>query len=295
MRGSFPNIDLDDNRVTPPPRFSIIIPTHGRSKRLPATLSALERLDVDSGAIEVIVIDDGTVPPVAVPKSTLAVRVLRQPRGGPARARNHGAREARGQILIFLDDDCEPDKGWLREISRRLDPGVAVGGSMWNGQPENVFAEASHLVVEEFTRSQRSDSDSPRFLPTANLALYKDSFFAAGGFDERFPAAAGEDREFCARWLSRGFSLELEPAAIVYHSHPMGLMRFLRQHYAYGNGARRFYSGHPSARRTPPAFYSRLFTTLTHRASTKRRVAALVWLSQIVTGVGYITGSRRER
>ena len=106
--------------MIPHPDFSIIIPTYGRLERLAATLRAIERLESTPDSFEVIVVDDGSFPPVVVPESSLRVHMIRQPRRGPASARNRGARDARAPILIFLDDDCAPDRGWLREISRRV-------------------------------------------------------------------------------------------------------------------------------------------------------------------------------
>lgn len=282
--------------MIPQPDSSIIIPTYGRAERLAVTLAALSRLDAAQGSFEVIVVDDGNARQIQVSDSPFPVRVIRQQKGGPARARNRGAREARAAFLVFLDDDCSPDSGWLRAISRHAKPGVAVGGLIRNGLPDSAFAEASHLVLGEFTHAHRSASDnSLEFLPSANLAVDSESFWQAGGFDERFSAPAGEDRDFCARWLGQGHSLMLEPEAVVFHSHSMGLARFIRQHFAYGSGARRLYETHSSARRTPASFYSRLLSAAFEQGVSLRasRVAALLVISQIASAAGYLAGRRR--
>ncbi|MGK2963482.1 MAG: glycosyltransferase [Gemmatimonadaceae bacterium] len=285
--------------MTPPqPDFSIIIPTYGRAERLAVTLAALERLESAPGSFEVVVVDDGNVPQIQVSDSPFPVRVIRQQRGGPSCARNRGAREACGAVLVFLDDDCSPKPGWLRAISTPAKPGVAVGGLIRNGLPDNAFAEASHLILGEFTRAHRSASDnSLQFLPAANLAVDSASFWHVGGFDERFQAPAGEDRDFCARWLRQGYSLVLEPEAVVVHSHSMGLAGFIRQHFAYGGGARRFYESHPLARRTPGSFYSGLLSAPFGREVSvpASRVVVLLGISQIVSSLGYLAGSRRAR
>ncbi len=283
--------------MNPQPHFSIIIPTYGRAERLAVTLAALGRLDSAPGSFEVVVVDDGNVPQIRVSDSPFPVRVIRQPRGGPSSARNRGAREACGGVLVFLDDDCSPDAGWLRAISKQAKRGVAVGGLIRNGLPESAFAEASHLILGEFTRAHRSASDnSLQFLPAANLAVDRASFWQAGGFDESFQAPAGEDRDFCARWVRQGFSLVLEPEAVVFHSHSMGLVGFIRQHFAYGGGARRYYESHPLARRTPASFYSGLLSASFEQGVSvpASRVAVLLGISQIVSAAGYLAARRRS-
>src|SRR6266542_3472340 len=88
--------------------LSIVIPTRDRPSSLRACLAALANQQNVTGEIEVVVVDDGSVRNV---EPSLAgwpggpVRLLHQANAGPGAARNRGAREARGRVLLFLDDD----------------------------------------------------------------------------------------------------------------------------------------------------------------------------------------------
>jgi GT2 family glycosyltransferase len=257
------------------------------------TLAALARLDARPDSFEVIVVDDGSPDPVVLPKLDVPLRLVRQLHGGPGRARNCGARQARAPLLIFLDDDCAPERDWLREISARVTPTAAIGGSIRNALRNNRFAEASHLLTREFIFAQRSPrTASFEFLPTANLAVPSEAFWRR----EDFPLAAGEDRDFCRRWRQNGYRLLLSRTAIVNHLRDMRGRDFVRQHYHYGQGARFFYNAHREAPRMSVPFYSRLLRAVFKRG-TLRQVASLgglVAVSQASTAIGYVCRVLRD-
>ena len=106
-----------------------------------------------------------------------------------------------------------------------------------NALPDNPYATASQLLIsylyEYFNRSSRA----ALFLTSNNFAMRRDRFHAVGGFDERFPLAGGEDREFCDRWLRKGMRLVHTHDAVIQHAHPLSLTSFVRQHANYGRGA----------------------------------------------------------
>ena len=83
-------------------------------------------------------VDDGGDPPlgevVAPFESNLTLTLLRQANGGPAAARNAGAKRARGEFLAFTDDDCLPEPGWLTGLAEALSgaPDCMVGGAILN-------------------------------------------------------------------------------------------------------------------------------------------------------------------
>lgn len=273
------------------PDWSIVIPTHARGARLADTLAALAHLDAPPGSFEVVIVDDGSPDPVRLPELDLELRLVRQPRSGPALARNRGAREARSPGLIFLDDDCAPEPGWLREITARVTPGTAIGGSVRNGFRGNLFAEASELLLREFIFAQYSpESTSFEFLPTANLAASTEAFWQVEGFDEGFRHAAAEDREFCRRWRQRGYRFQLAPAAIVYHFHDLRWRDFWRQQYRYGQGSGLYYKIHSQAPRTSRHFYLRLFRAAFESGAIRApALGGLLAVSQVATMMGYFS------
>jgi len=117
-----------------PPVISVVIPAYGYPAGLDRVLTALARQEFPAG-FEILVVDDGSpVPlePVTQPyRDVLNIRYLRLPNGGPARARNTGARAAEGEWVAFTDHDCEPAPDWLAQLVRegeRSGP-VLLGGS----------------------------------------------------------------------------------------------------------------------------------------------------------------------
>lgn len=224
------------------PIASIIIPTRSRPRKLWLCLAALSR-NGEAIPKEVIVIDDGSPPKLSVEIDSLAgtagARLLRHPRAGPAAARNRGAAEARGRLLIFLDDDCQPRSGWLEAIVREFESGNAIlaGGPILNGAKANLFAEATQLLVDYVSRVSINAGLAWGFMPSCNLAISRESFDRLGGFDESFSFAGGEDREFFARALRQGLETRFVKEAAVCHFHEMNLATYFQQHIRYGRGA----------------------------------------------------------
>ena len=136
------------------------------------------------------------------------------------------------------------------------------------------------------------------FLASANLALRRDRFVALGGFDERFPTAAAEDRDLCARAVDLGMRVVLAPDAAVRHHRPSGPAHLWRQHVEYGRGARRLARrraglGQPAVRagRGFPGALARSTLRAT-RAAGSPAVVPLVGLTQLATAWGYATDKR---
>jgi GT2 family glycosyltransferase len=204
-------------------------------------------LDYPRDRFEVIVVDDGSkLPPEAVVESfrdQLDVTLLAQAHAGPATARNTGAARAKGEFLAFTDDDCAPDPGWLNALAARLTtaPTYLLGGRTLNALPENLYSAATHLLVAYLYATYNADPDRARFFTSNNLAVSAGRFHAIGGFNTTFPFAAGEDREFCDRWLHLGHPMAYVSEALVYHAHALTFRQFWRQHYYYGRGAFHFH------------------------------------------------------
>jgi GT2 family glycosyltransferase len=284
------------------PVFSIVIPTYSRPVQLETCLAAIGKLDYPRDLLEVIVVDDGGTTPSSVEdeiRDGVPLKRIVQAHAGPAAARNRGAANACGQFVAFTDDDCEPDRDWLRALSRHLmsEPNGAVGGRTINALSDNPYSAASQELVAYLYTHLNRDVGRAHFLATNNLAVPLQRFREMGGFDERFTFAAGEDRDFCDRWRAKGLPLAYAADAIVRHAHPLSLRAFVRQQFHYGRGA--FYFHFLRARRTgrhalgePLSFYLRLlihpFAVAPQRHPTLQQ-AVLFALSQaaIAAGWGY--------
>jgi glycosyltransferase involved in cell wall biosynthesis len=223
----------------------VIIPTHRRPLELQRCLEAVVALDIAPERYEIIVVNDGGSDDTEQCVAAVAavtdrqLRSVRQAQSGPARARNTGAAEARGQLLAFTDDDCAPRSDWLNRLEARLiaHPSAIVGGRSINALSTLPCSVASQELIDFLYEYFRRGDMSTGFFTTNNLAVTARTFRDSGGFDVSFPLAAGEDREFCERWRCRGGALIYAEDALVDHAHRLTFGRFLRQHFTYGRGA----------------------------------------------------------
>jgi len=295
--------------------ISVVIPTRDRPEALHRCLTALAGQTLSRERFEVIVVNDGGLRPlhswVRPFCDRLTLRLLEPPHGGPARARNVGAEHARGAVLAFTDDDCEPQSDWLTVAgnSAQRHPRAAIGGQTVNALASNPYATASHLLIDylyayhsDAGRLSGSAPAAPPFLTSNNLIVSARPFHQVGGFDESFPLAGGEDREFCDRWQQAGFELLHEPGAIVKHSHELTLSRFWRQHMNYGRGRfhlqqARAVRGGPTLRFEPLSFYWRLvmFPLGVVSARSWPLLVALLFISQVANALGFLRERRKAR
>jgi GT2 family glycosyltransferase len=283
-----------------PPFFSVIVPTHGRDAALGHCLEALRCQDFPPERFEVLVVFDGGHPLPNLMVEGLTLRPLTQPQNGPAAARNAGAAQARGEYLVFTDDDCIPAPDWLSHIWAAINqyPGHMVGGCVANILTRNLYAAASQLLVDFLYDTYEDSPLQAQFFTSNNLALQREMFLALGGFDTRFPLAAGEDRELCRRWIEEGHGLFYHPDALVHHAHELTLPAFWQQHFNYGRGAYRYRQQHtrkPNGRLKlePIQFYVNLLRYPLRRAkgTTAVRLFFLFLLMQIANTTGFF----RER
>ncbi|MDQ8163212.1 MAG: glycosyltransferase [Gemmatimonadota bacterium] len=304
------------------PELTVIIPTNRPPATLAPCLQALTKQRMAPARFEVLVINDGALhnlAPLAEIFRTagLQVRVIEVPRGGPGPARNRGAAEAAGALLVFTDDDCQPEPSWLEAMlaASQHHPNALLGGNVVNRLKHRPASEASQLLVSFLYRWYNRDPFDARFFASNNMAARRDQFLARGGFDPRFTLSAGEDRELCARWREDGGRLVYVPTARIGHTHDLSVTQFWRQHFKYGRGAAMYWAVRGSvhqhgssdgeiAVRAPdgraevvvesPAFYWHLlcYPLRTVRWPRALTVTVLVALSQLANALGYVTTAR---
>jgi GT2 family glycosyltransferase len=293
----------------------VIVPTYSRSSRLGRCLRALGSLEYPPEAYEVIVVDDGSEAPhrsaIEALCSEAAVKLLRQANAGPAAARNAGAAVARGRYLAFVDDDCQPASDWLTRLGANLasSSDAAFGGRTVNAIPENLYSAATQALVDylySYHGGEGHDRESNRFFASNNFAVPKEIFRALGGFDQKYTFAAGEDREFCDRWLAHGYPLVYVPDVVVYHAHSMTFATFCKKHFNYGRGALRVRRARARRRVDrmrfePIKFYADLLTWPFSRAPRMLAPAltALLVVAQVAHAAGFffeagLHGARRR-
>jgi peptidoglycan/xylan/chitin deacetylase (PgdA/CDA1 family)/GT2 family glycosyltransferase len=236
-------------------RFSIVIPTHQRREIVIRTVAALA--DQGRDDLEVVVVVDGSTDGTADALRALAVpfalTVLEQPTRGAAAARNAGAAEAIGEILLFLDDDMEAHPSLLAEHDRSLRGGadLVLGDlPLHPDSPANVLSAG----VGSWARSRRErlvahpDRVPLEDLLTGQMSIARETFERLGGFDAGFTRDGlfgGEDIDFGYRVLRAGCRVEFNPGAISYQYFNVDPADFLRREYEAGRAAQELALKHP--------------------------------------------------
>jgi glycosyltransferase involved in cell wall biosynthesis len=253
-------------------------------RRCLAALAAQTMLD----ELEVIVVDDGSRSPDAVASLVDGhsfARVIRKAPSGPAAARNAGAAHARTDVLCFTDDDCEPEPAWAARLFGAIQSGAdAAAGKTLSQDPGSALATASELIAEAPASLAVSSGSGLSFAPSNNLACRAD-VLAAVPFDERYRAAAGEDRDWCDRLTSGGYVLRAAPEAVLRHCAESTLRAFIARQLRYGRGAFWFRRGRDQRRPLEsPSFYVAL---LRRGFRHGFRTGMLVVVAQGATAVGF--------
>ncbi len=251
--------------------------------------------------MEIVVVDDGSPAPVGgLSDGPHPLRLLRQQNAGPAAARNAAAAVARGDLLLFTDDDCRPRSGWAAAFAKAAAVATVptlFAGVTINALDDDIFARTSQAMNDYLTAQ---DGDGAPFFASNNIAMPRAHFAGIGGFDTGYRRAAGEDRALCRTWAAAGHAFAPVAGAVLDHHHALSLRRFWRQHRNYGYGAARF---HATATGTAPfrparrpGFYAGLVLSPMRGGLTPRGIAmaGLVALSQVATAQGYREARREE-
>ena len=211
---------------------SVIVPTFNGAGRIGKCLRAL--LAQTTPGTEILVVDDGSTDDTAeVVRRFPQVRLVVQSNGGPAAARNRGAREARGDILLFTDDDCIPTSGWLRAmLSPFTDPQVVGAKGIYRTRQRKLVARFVQLEYEDRYRLM-AGLPAIDFIDTYSAAYRRERFLEMNGYDTSFPVACAEDVELSFRMSARNWRMKFAPKAEVYHTHPDTLSWYLRKKYKF--------------------------------------------------------------
>lgn len=199
---------------------SIIIPTFNGASRIGNCLDALLK-QATKGDAEILVVNDGSTDNTAdVVASYPNVRLITQSNAGPAAARNRGALEARGSIILFTDDDCVPTPEWLRAMTEPFKvPDVVGVKGVYRTRQSRLAARFVQLEYEDKYRLM-ADLPDIDFIDTYSAGFRRERFLEMNGYDTSFPVACAEDVELSYRMSARGWTMKFVPSAIVYHTHP---------------------------------------------------------------------------
>jgi GT2 family glycosyltransferase len=189
--------------------ISVIVPTHNRRVLLEKKLKALE----SQQPFEAIVIADGcTDDTMTFLKSyhpSYTLNLLETPGLGVSHARNLGAKEAKGDVLLFSDDDVIPQAGWLEAHAK-----IHV--------VKNCIGVGRLVLPKELIGTGAAELSGPQVywwnITGNSSSIPRDLFFQVGGYDETFKDYGGEDPDLGYRLKQAGAKLEFVAAGAVHEA-----------------------------------------------------------------------------
>jgi GT2 family glycosyltransferase len=199
------------------PYISVVVPVHNGGSDLDVCLSALGGGD---GECEIIVVDDASTDESANVACLRGAKVLQlESRGGPAAARNHGARGARGSILLFIDADVRVEPDTLARVAghfRREPELAALFGSYDDAPAFAGFVSQYKNLLHHFVH-QQARTQAETFWSGCG-AVRREVFLRVGGFDEeRYAEPSIEDIELGYRLRDAGYAVLLDRELHVKH------------------------------------------------------------------------------
>ncbi|MCW1949305.1 MAG: glycosyltransferase [Candidatus Shapirobacteria bacterium] len=202
------------------PIFSIIIPVRQTNPYLQETIDCLKKQTVKN--FETLIITDKI-----------------SGSANPSEKRNIGAQKAKGDYLVFFDDDSFPSKNYFKnaqKLIQKYPQYAAFCGPCLTPPQDDIYRQASGLVWSSWLGSggagvYRNSKQSSRFVddyPSVNLIVKKTDFFLAGQFNDKF--WPGEDTVLCLNITKRlHLKIYYHPTIIVYHHRRPVLIHHLQQ------------------------------------------------------------------
>jgi glycosyltransferase involved in cell wall biosynthesis len=236
-----------DTDATSSPRVSVVIPSLNRADRLLRLLRALsEQAEVER--FEVVVADDGstdgTVERVNREKQALPypLRVIPwRTATGACPARNRGWKEATGDLVVFIDDDCVPERGWLAALVSAMEVHDVVVGRTKPAEDQLHLRGPFSMYMDVWSKW---------CYQTCNIGYRRPVLSKLDGFDEEtFPLHAGGDTDLGIRAEKAGFRTAYEPRAVAHHDvRSSKFLPYLRR-VRNRDGMVALIARHPEARR----------------------------------------------
>ena len=198
------------------PRISVVIPTFQEGRYLARVLS---RVGEAKPPVEIVVVDSGSQDNTVEIAKQFTDKIYPIKERGISKAKNYGAQQANGEILVFLDADVKPPKDFAEKVREVFNNNTVVGATC-HIVPENpnlsetIFFQFYNLLIQ--ICSKLKPHSRGEF-----LAVKKKSFLAVDGFDETMPCL--EDHELAHRLSKLGKFVFIKDL-VVYES----LRRFRR-------------------------------------------------------------------
>jgi glycosyltransferase involved in cell wall biosynthesis len=240
---------------------TVVVPTFNRGHALRATLTALLASATEGlKRVEIIVIDDGSNVPAAALVNSLttvapfSLRCIRQRNSGPGPARNTGFRQARGRIVIFVDDDIIAPSTLIRrhvlahaEHLNSVICGVSV--LLPPASPTPLFRFIAGLSGHSGNAGLGGDFAPIDVPASGHISIERDMFEPNAAFySDHLLTPAAEEFELAYRLKGRGIAILLALRIIARHDQALDLESICKQQYKHALGTAEVIKKYPAAR-----------------------------------------------
>ena len=227
-----------------PPIISIITPSYNRVDELKYLYNSLQEQSVDLKLFEFIVSDDGSTDSTSETvkhwqtESNFPIKFITQENQGPGAARNHGLENSEGELILFIDSDCEAHPDWIQTIYEEYlnDSFDACGGPDGAKDDFTTLQKAIDFAMTSFitTGGMRGHSEKmmAKFFPrTHNMGIKRSVYEKVGGFVD---LRHGQDIELSNRIRKSGARIKFLINAVVYHRRRTSIKQFFKQVFNWG-------------------------------------------------------------
>lgn len=213
---------------------SVIVPVHNSCDVIESCLNAIRnQKGIDHKTLEIIVADDASTDSSAQKAVSLCDRLITlQKNSGAATARNTGAKAASGKIIVFVDSDVILEPHSLSKLICVFEKDDLVSAAV--GRYSEMPADTRPLNVyhNAFTRYHHDLSlKEIDWFWGALSAVRKEAFVEAGGFDERYQGASGEDLALGRALFDQGHRIVYTPEAQGAHAHQFTILNMIKNDY----------------------------------------------------------------
>lgn len=211
-----------------PHSLSVVVPTKGRLDLVERLLVSLQRATtVSKVMVETIIVDDSPPSERDKIKSLCRQYNARYIQGSSSvrEKRNRGIEESVGNIILFVDSDCEVSANVFEEHLKMYNvpnTGGVLGITDFIGKENvtwNVVKRTKFLDAFSFARTLGQVLDSAPWGTCTNLSFRKKALEDIGKFDTAFPfKLGGDDVELGVRMNKTGYNIRMNPDAVVFHT-----------------------------------------------------------------------------
>ncbi len=221
--------------------FSIIVPSRKLNRYLlNETLPALEKQTYKQ--FEVIVLPNNDRGFEMLKKKYSWLKIIKNS-SMPGIKRDLGVKKAKGDIVVFIDDDAYPPSSWLNILNRiyqAKNDVVSVGGPGILPKNVNLWEKIFDIVMQSFLGtggfSYRFIKGKKQYVddfPSMNLSFRKNDFLKLGGFNNKY--WPGEDSKLINALINKEKKhIYYDPQTYIYHHRRNTLTGYLKQHRNYG-------------------------------------------------------------